>query len=93
MREEFYKFLDIYTLFSMPNHNKIMNLKGLIDKVKDSDDLEEIYKKSGKINAFMRKYVEPQHPIHQAWNKFMMCLMKGKYGGYYEIYGNEEVIR
>ena len=45
MREEFYKFLDIYTLFSMPNHNRIMNLKGLIDKVKDSDDLEEIYKR------------------------------------------------
>ena len=69
-----------------------MKLKVLIDKATDKYDLEQIYKTSAKINKMM-KSVELHHPLRQAWEKYMNCLIKGKYGGYYEIYGNDEIIR
>ena len=92
MKEEYGKFLECYSLFSMPNHRRILKLKTQIDNARDKEDIEEIYKTSAKVNKMM-KTVENHHPLRQAWEKFMMCLVKGKYGGYYEIYGNEEVLR
>ena len=92
MKEEYGKFLECYSLFSMPNHRRIYKLKRLIDTASDKEDLEKIYKTSAKINNEM-KVVEINHPLRQAWERYFWCLVKGKFYGHYQVYGNEEKIR
>lgn len=90
MKEEYGKFIQVYSLFSMDeNHRRIKKLNILINQYSgDKEDLQKIFHITKKINKQM-KLVEIQHPLRQSWERYFWCLVKGKIGGHYQVDGIE----